>query len=80
MVCVGVVFGVPSQLSNLWRNDSGSTGKQKMFEQDFVFFFVYAQNVINVFWKLTLRHVLMESLELNLFCTNIAFVLNNKCK
>ena len=29
MVRVSVVLGFASQLSKLWRNDSGSTGKQK---------------------------------------------------
>ena len=33
--CVSVVLGVVSQSSKFWRNESGPTGKQKMFEQDF---------------------------------------------
>ena len=32
IVRVGVVLGVASQLSKLWRNDRGSTGKQKTFK------------------------------------------------
>ena len=39
---------------------------------------VYAQNVINAIRRLTLRHVLIESMELNFLLENIAFVLNNK--
>ena len=52
----------------------------------FVFFFwggggvVYAQTAIDAIWRLTLRHVLKESLELKFWCENIAFVLNNKFK
>ena len=40
--------------------------------------FVSAQNMINVIWRLMLRHVLTESLEVILLCKNIAFLLNNK--
>ena len=40
--------------------------------------FVYAQIAINAIWRLTLRHVLEESLEGKFWCENIAFVLNNK--
>ena len=69
-----------SQLSKLWRNDRGSTGKQKTFKRDFGVFFVYAQNANNAILRLTLRHVLMESLELKFLCENIAFVLNNNHK
>ena len=43
-------------------------------------YFVYAQNVINAFWRLTLRHVLTESLKLKFLCENIAFVLNDNYK
>ena len=40
IVCGSVVLGVAPQLSNLWRNDRGSTGKQKTFKRDFwVFLF-----------------------------------------
>ena len=39
--------------------------------------FVYAKNAINAILRLTLRHVLMESLELKFLCENITFVLNN---
>ena len=42
--------------------------------------FVYAQKVINAIWRLTLRHVLTESLELKFLCKNIVFVLNIKFK
>ena len=42
--------------------------------------FVHAQNAINAILRLTLRHVLMESLELKFLCENIAFVLNNNYK
>ena len=42
--------------------------------------FVYAKNAINAILRLTLRHVLTESLELNFLCKNIAFVLNNNYK
>ena len=31
MVCISVVLGVVSQLSKLWQNDSGSTGKRLRF-------------------------------------------------
>ena len=40
--------------------------------------FLYAQNVINAIVRLTLRHVLMEPLELKFLCENITFVLYNK--
>ena len=43
-------------------------------------FFVYAQNVINAIWRLTLRPVLTESLELKFLCENIAFVAHNNYK
>ena len=69
-----------SQLSKLWRNDRGSTGKQITFKRDFGVFFVYAKNVIGAIWKLTLRHVLTASLELKILCENNAFVLNNNYK
>ena len=42
--------------------------------------FVYAQNVINAILRLTLRHVLRESLKLKFLCENIAFVLNDNYK
>ena len=42
--------------------------------------FVYIQNAINAILRLTLRHVLTESLELKFLCENIAFVLNNNYK
>ena len=32
MVCVSVVLDLAPQLLKLWRNDSGSTGKQKTFK------------------------------------------------
>ena len=35
IVCGSVVLSVASQLSKLWRNDRGSTGKQKTFKRDF---------------------------------------------
>ena len=35
VVRVSVVLGVASQLSKLWRNDSGSTGKKKIFNKIF---------------------------------------------
>ena len=74
------MLGVESQPLKLWRNDRGSTGKQKTFKRDSGVLFVYAQNANNVIWRLTLRHVLTESLELKLFCVNMAFVLNNNYK
>ena len=43
LVRVCVVLGVASLLSKLWRNDSGSTGKQNMFKQDFSVF-LYIDN------------------------------------
>ena len=43
-------------------------------------FFVYTQNAIYANLRLTLRHVVTESLELNFLCENIAFVLNNNYK
>ena len=54
------------------RNDSGSTGKQKTFSVTrFLSLFVYAQIAlinaqiaIYAIWRLTLRRVLKESLEL----------------
>ena len=39
--------------------------------------FVITQNVTKAIWRLTLRRVLMETLELKFLCENIAFVLNN---
>ena len=36
-----------------------------------------AKHVISAILRLMLLHVLMESLELKLFCENIAFVLND---
>ena len=42
--------------------------------------FVYAKNAIKAILRLTLRHVLKESLELNFLCENLAFVLNNNYK
>ena len=60
------------------RNDSGSTGKQKTFDVTrFLSLFVYAQIAIHSIWRLTLRRVLKESLELKCWCEHIAFVLNN---
>ena len=35
IVCVSVVLDVVSQLYKVWQNDSGPTGKQKTFKQDF---------------------------------------------
>ena len=35
IVRVSVALAVASQLSKLWRNDKGSTGKQKTFKRDF---------------------------------------------
>ena len=32
VVLVSVVLDVASQMSKLWRKDSGSTGKQKMYK------------------------------------------------
>ena len=37
---------------------------------------MYVKNVINAFWGLTLRLMLMQSLELNFSCQNVAFVLD----
>ena len=74
---VSVVLGVAIQLSNLLRNDRVSTGKT--FKRDFGVFF-NVQNAINAAQRLTLRHVFMESLELNFLWDNIAFVLNNTYK
>ena len=33
-VCVRVALGAASKLYKVWRNDSGSTGKQKTFKRD----------------------------------------------
>ena len=38
-VCVSVLLGVASQLSNLRQICSGSSDKQKTFERDFFFFY-----------------------------------------
>ena len=79
MVCFSVVLGFALQQSKLGQNDSVSTVKQKVFLKTIILgLFVYAKNVINTIWRLTLRHVLTESLELKFMCENIAFVLNNK--
>ena len=43
-------------------------------------YFAYAQNAINAIWRLTLRHVLTEPLELKMLYENIELVLNNKYK
>ena len=40
--------------------------------------FEYAKNAINAIWKLTLRHLLTESLKLKYLRKTIAYVLNNK--
>ena len=80
VVRVSAVLGVASQLPKLWRNDRESTGKQKTFKRNFRVFLYYAQNAINAIWRLTLRHVVTEPLELKFLCKNIAFVLNNKYK
>ena len=42
--------------------------------------FVYNQNANKAILRLTLRHVLTESVELKFLCENIAFVLNNNYK
>ena len=73
VIRVSIVLSVESQLIKLWRNDSGTTGKQKTFERDF-WVFLYTLKM----WRLALRHELTESLELKSVCENIAFVLNNK--
>ena len=80
VVPVSVVLGVVSQLPKLWRNDSGSTGKQKTLRRDFRVFVYMPKNAINAIWRLTLHHVLTEPLELKFLRENIAFVLDNKCK
>ena len=41
----------------------GLLANKKHFNEMFGLF-VYAQNAINVIWRLTLRHVLKESVEL----------------
>ena len=41
-------------------------------------FSIYTQNAINAILRMTLRHVITESLELSYLCENIAFVLNIK--
>ena len=48
------------------------------FKRDFWIFFAYDQCSLNAIWRLTLRHVLTESLEIKILCENIAFVLINK--
>ena len=73
MIRVSIVLSEESQLIKLWRNDSGTTSKQKTFERDF-WVFLYTLKM----WRLALRHELTESLELKSVCENIAFVLNNK--
>ena len=42
--------------------------------------FGYDQYALNAIWRLTLRHVLTEPLELKILYENIAFVQNNKYK
>ena len=53
---------------------------RKHLNEILVPFFVYAQNAINAIIRMTLRHVLTESLKLIFLCENIAFVLNNNYK
>ena len=42
--------------------------------------FSYDQYALNAIWRLTLRYVLTESLEIKILYENVAFVLNNKYK
>ena len=82
MVRVIIVLCVASQLSNLWRNDSRSTDKQKTFEQDFlaILYSPYAGYANNAIWRLTLDHVNWGTGIGFFLCENIAIVLNNKHK
>ena len=40
--------------------------------------FGFTKNAINVIWRLALRHMLAESLELNFFSKNVAFAVEYK--
>ena len=53
--------------------------KRKHFERDFLVLFTYALNAINAIWRLTLRHMLTQSLGL-MFLRKNAFVLDNILK
>ena len=74
---MSIVFMAASQLSNLWQNFRRFTCNQKTCERDFLDF-CRRQNAINAIWRLTLRRMLTQSLELKFVCENVAFVLDNK--
>ena len=52
------------------------TNRKHLYEISGIF--VYAKNVFNVIWRLTLRLMLAESFELKLLCKNVAFILEYK--
>ena len=52
------------------------TNKKHLYEISGIF--VYAKNAINVFWRLTSRRMLAESVEWKFLCKNVAFVVEYK--
>ena len=48
------------------------TNRKHLYELSGIF--VYAKNASNVIWRLTLRRMLAESLELKLLCKNVALI------
>ena len=52
------------------------TNRKHLYEISGIF--VYAKNVINVIWRLTVRRMLAESFEFKFLCKNVAFVV--ECK
>ena len=53
------------------------TNRKHLYEFSGIFF-VYANNVINVIWRLTLRRMLAESFEFKLLCKKVAFIVEYK--
>ena len=41
-------------------------------------FRIRPKNAINAIWRLTLRRMVTQSLELKILCENVAFVLDNE--
>ena len=52
------------------------TNRKHLYEISGIF--VYAENAINVIWRLALRRMLAESFELKLLCKNVAFIVEYK--
>ena len=52
------------------------TNRKHLYEISGIF--VYTKNAINVIWRLTLRRMLAESLEMKLLCKSVAFIVGYK--